>query len=77
MSLGKHVSSVVKSCCLKLRDFRRKHPFISKTAAIMLANAFVHSHLDFCNSLFYGLPKYSIHYLQKVQNTVARIQWLK
>ena len=43
------------------------------TAAITLSNAFVHSHLDFCNSFFYGLPKYSIHRLQKVQNTVARI----
>ena len=29
--------------------------------------------LDFCYSLFSGLPKYSIHRLQKVQNTVARI----
>ena len=39
----------------------------------MLANAFVHSRLDFCNSLFYGLPKHSIHRLQNVQNTVAHI----
>ena len=29
--------------------------------------------VEFCNSLFYGLPKYSIHRLQKVQNAVARI----
>ena len=73
MSLDKHISSIVKSSFLQLHDFRLIHPFISKTAAIMLANAFVHSRLDFCNSLFYGLPKYSIHRLQKVQNTVARI----
>ena len=44
------------------------HPLIFKTAAITLANAFVHSHLDNCNSLFYGLPKYSIHW-----NLAARI----
>ena len=73
MSPDKHVSSIVKSCFLQLRDFRRIHPFISITAAKMLANAFVHSRPDFCNSLFYGLPKFSIHRLQKVQNTVARI----
>ena len=72
-SLDKHISSIVKPCFLQLRDFRRFRPFISKTAAIKLANAFVHSRLDFCNSLFYGLPKYSIHRLQKVQNTVAGI----
>ena len=73
MSLDKHVSSIVKSCFLQLRDFQRIRPFISKTAALMLAYAFVYSHLDFCYSLFHGLPKYSIHRLQNVQNTVGRI----
>ena len=63
--MDKRISSIIKSCFLQLRDFRRIRPFISKTAAITLANTFVHSRLDFCNSLFYGLPKYSIHRLQK------------
>ena len=71
--MDKHISSIVKSCFLQLRDFPRNHSLISKTAAITLTNAFVHSRLDFCNSLFYGLPKYSIHHPQKVQNTVAHI----
>ena len=71
--MDKHISSIVKSCFLQLRDFRRISSSISKTAAFTLANAFVHSRLDFCCSLFYGLPKYSIRCLQKVQNTVARI----
>ena len=73
MSLDKHVSSIVKSCFFQLRDFQHIRLFISKTAAITLANAFVHSRLDFRNSLFYGLFKSSIHRLQKVQNAVARI----
>ena len=73
MSMEKHISSIVKFRFLQLRDIRRIHPFISKTAAITLANAFVHSRLDFYYSLFCGLPKYSIHHQQKVRNTVARI----
>ena len=73
MSMDKHISSIIKSCIFKIRDFSRIRPFISKTAAITLVNAFIHSHLDFCKSLFYGLPKYFIHCLQKVLNTVARI----
>ena len=32
MSMDKHVSSIVKSCFLQLRDFRRICPFSSKTA---------------------------------------------
>ena len=53
--------------------FHRIRFSIFKTAAITLANAFVHSHLGYCNSLFYGFPKYSIHRLQKIQNKTAHI----
>jgi hypothetical protein len=73
MSLDNHISSIIKSCFVQLRDFRRIRPLISKTAAITLANSLIHSRLDYCNSLLYGLPNYSIHRLQKVQNTAARI----
>ena len=73
MSMNEHISVTVKSCFLQLFDFHRNCPLISKVATITLANAFLHSHLDCCNSLFYGLPKYSIHHLQKIQYTTARI----
>ena len=63
MSTDKHISAVVKFCFRQLCNFHRICPFISKTAAITLANALVHSHLDYCNSLFYGLSKYYIHCL--------------
>ena len=55
MFFDKHISSIVKSCFIQLRDFRRIRLFISKTAAITLANTFVHSRLDFHNNLFVGL----------------------
>ena len=73
MSLHNHFSSDIKSCFMQLRNIRQICPLISKTAAITLANSFIHSRLDNCNSLFYGLPNYYIHHLQKVQNTAARI----
>ena len=73
MSLDNHISSIIKSCLVQLRDFRRIRPLIYKTAAITLANSFVHSHLGYWNSLFYGLHNCSIHHLKKVQNTAAPI----
>ena len=73
MSMDKHISSVVKTCFHQLREFRHIRSFIPKSAAIIFANAFIHSRIDYCNSLFYGLPKYSINRLKKIQNSVARI----
>ena len=72
-SLDNHILSIIKSCFMQLRDFRRLRPLIYKTAAITLANSFIHSRLDYYDSLLYDLPNYSIHRLQKVQNTAARI----
>ena len=37
-----------------------------------LVNVLVISHLDYCNSLLYGLPSYELAKLQRVQNTAAR-----
>ena len=58
---------------VQLLDFHFIRLLIYKTAAITIANSFTHSCLDYCNSLFYGLPNYSIYCLQKVQNTAACI----
>ena len=52
--MDKHISSVVKTCFHQLREFRHIRSFIPKSAAIIFANAFIHSRIDYCNSLFYG-----------------------
>ena len=38
-----------------------------------LIHAIVTSHLDYCNSLLYGIPQYQIDRLQKVLNASARV----
>ena len=73
MPVDKNISSVVKTCFLQLREFRHIQSFIPKSAAIKFANVFIHSRIDYCNSLFFGLSKYPLHHLQKVQNSVTRI----
>ena len=71
--LHRHISSVVKTCFPQLREFRHIRSFIQKSAAIIFANAFIHSRTNYYNSLLNGLLKYSINRLHKIQNSVARI----
>ena len=40
---------------------------------VVLVHAFITSRLDYCNSLFYGLPNSQLAKLQKEQNTTARL----
>ena len=45
--------------------------YTSKTASTIAASI-VHSKLDYCNSLYYNLPKSQINRLQLIQNCLAR-----
>lgn len=38
-----------------------------------MVHAFITSKLDYCNSLYYGLPKYLLKRLQCIQNSAARL----
>ena len=52
-SLDSHILSIIKFCFMQLCDFRHIRPLIYKIAAITLGNSFIHSRLNYCNSLFY------------------------
>ena len=51
-SFSKHIQNVCKGCFSQLRDFRNIRQFLTQDAAVLVANAFVSSQLDYCNSLF-------------------------
>ena len=72
-SLSKHVQNVCKSCFVKLRDFRHVRRFLIHDVSVLVANALVSSRLDYCNSLFRSLSKFSLCKLQCVRNSAARI----
>ena len=73
MFMDQHSSSVLRTCFLQLRELRHIRNFILKFAVITIANAFIHFCINYCNILFYRLPKNSLHCLPKVQSSVARI----
>ena len=73
MTLGPHVSNVVRSCFYQLRQIRTIHSSLTKDAAKTLVIAFVCSILDYCNSLNSGLSVHMQTRLQSVFNAAARL----
>ena len=72
LSVQKHISI----CCasfLELRRIASIRPYLSQSAAARLVAAMVISRLDYCNSVFIGLPAEQIARLQRVQNNAARL----
>ena len=55
---------------LKIND--SKTDMLSDDACSQLIHALVTVRIDYCNSLLYGLPEYSLDRLQKILNTAAR-----
>ena len=54
----------------KIRQIRK---FLTVQSTKTLIHAFVSSHLDYCNAVLFGLPKYELDRLQKVQKAAARV----
>ena len=72
-SFSKHIQNVCKGCFSQLRDFRNIREFLTQDAAVSVANAFISSRCEYCNSLFRSLSKVNLHRLQSIQNSAARI----
>jgi len=56
------------------RDLRRIRPVLDFSIAHVIGTSLVvvHSKLDYCNSLYYELPKTQLTRLQHIQNSLAR-----
>ena len=67
-----HVNSVIKSCFFSLRDLHRIRRLLSVDTSVVIANALVISHLDYCNSIFRSLSFRNATRLKYVQNTLAQ-----
>ena len=49
------IAKFIYSCFVKLRDFGHVRRFLTHDVSVLVANALVSSHLDYCNSLFRSL----------------------
>lgn len=73
LSFHKQISSVCKNSFYQIRQIRQIRSSLDLNSTIILANSLVSSKLDYCNSLYYGLPQSSLSRLQCVQNSLARV----
>ena len=57
LTFSDQISSLARSCFYHIRDLRRIRPVLDFSTAHTIGTSLVHSKLDYCNSLYYGLPK--------------------
>jgi hypothetical protein len=73
LSLKEQITHVTKSCFYHIKDFRRIRPVLDFETAKTVAASLIQSKLDYCNSLYLGLPTSNTARLQLVQNAIARV----
>jgi hypothetical protein len=72
LAFSDQISSLSRSCFLHIRDLRRIRSSLNLKTASTIATSLVHSKLDYCNSLYHGLPNTQLNRLQYIQNSLAR-----
>ena len=73
LTMRPQVSKLCQSVFFQLRQFRRIRKSLSRRTSEQLIHAIVTSRLDYCNSIYYGLPTNVIIRLQAVLNAAARL----
>ena len=73
MRMNVHIGKICSKAFRGLCNIRQMRKFLTVQSTKTLIYAFVSLHLDYCNTLLFGLLKYQLDRLQKVQNATARV----
>jgi len=73
LSLDKHLNNVCAAGFFRLHQLHRVRRSHDSVSAATLVHAFVSSRVDYCNTVFAGVPKTITDRLQRVLNAAARI----
>ena len=71
--MRQHIDSVCRASFLELRRAATNRPYLSKSGTARLVAAMIISRLDYCDSVFAGLPADQVARLQRIQNNAARL----
>ena len=73
LSFDLHITKKCQIARHQLDNLAEIRNHLSQKSTEIIIHGLVHSHLDFCNSLFADLPSCEINRFQRVQNWAARI----
>ena len=73
LTFSKHILTLSRACYYQLRQLRVVTRSLSFSSASMLVHAFVCSRLDYCSSLYVGLPQVRLNCLNRVLRSAARL----
>ena len=73
LSMKNHVLQTVKTCNYNIRNIAFIRKYLNEDTLKTAICNYVLSRLDYCNSVYYGLPNYLLRKLQNTQNRAARL----
>jgi len=72
LTFSDQISSLSKSCYSHIQELCCIRPYLESKTPSSIAASIVHSKLDYCNSIYYNLPKSQLNRLQQIQNCLVR-----
>ena len=73
LSFRSHIDSIVKTCDFHIRNLCMIKDFVTRKNFITLVHSLIVSKVDYCNSLFIGLPNLILKKVQSILNRAARL----
>jgi len=72
LTFSNRITSLSKACYCHICQLCCIWPYLDSSTACTTATSVIYSKLDYCNSLYYRLPKSKLSRLQQIQNSLAR-----
>ena len=73
LSFRSHIDSIVKTCNFPIRNLYRIKDLVNRKNLVTLVHSLIISKVDYCHSLFIGLPNVILKKVQSVLNRAARL----
>ena len=73
LSMKSQILKTIKICNHHIKNISFIRKYLNQNTLKNLISSHVMSRLDYCNSIYYGLPNYLLKKLQNVQNRAARL----